>query len=125
MTQKDFLAHVQGVGDGVTTKEAERWSVAVLIALSQLVSDTTLRRHFVTQLPGFLKSRVLEEPPESLLMNREALLQHIASALGTHVPEAQRALQAVYRAVKAAVAPGQITAFEAHIPKDVVAALER
>ncbi len=125
MTRKDFLAQVQGIGDGVTTKEAERWSVAVLVALSQLVSDTALRRHFATQLPGFVKSRILEEPPESLLMDREALLQHIASALGTHVPEAQRALRAVYRAVKAAVAPGQITAFEAHIPRDIVTALER
>ena len=125
MKKDEFLARVQKLGALPSRKDAERWSAAALRALSQLVPETELRRHFISQLPGFLKSRLLDEPPPALLMDRDAFLQHIAATLGTHAPEGERVLRTVYRVLKEAVSPGQIAEFEAHIPKDIAAFLER
>jgi uncharacterized protein (DUF2267 family) len=72
-----------------------------------------------------LKSRLLDEAPRSLLMDRDTFLQHLGSGLGTHAPEAEIALRAVYGVLKQAISPGEIAALEAHIPKDIVALLER
>jgi hypothetical protein len=58
-------------------------------------------------------------------MDREALLQHVAHGLGARVPEATRTLRAVWSGLKASLPPGQVTDFERHVPKDVVALLER
>jgi uncharacterized protein (DUF2267 family) len=87
--------------------------------------DTEVRRHFVSQLPGLLKAHLLAEPPRSLVMDRDTFLQHLGSALGTHAPEAETALRAVYGVLKQAVSAGEIADLEAHMPKDVVALLER
>lgn len=125
MTTKDFLARVERSGALPDRKEAERWVAAVLTSLSQLLPDSETRRHFVSQLPGRLKSRLLEEPPRSLLMDRDAFLQHLGSALGEHAPGAEIALRAVYGVLKQAVSEGEIAHFEAHIPKDIAALLER
>lgn len=125
MTAEDFVARVQQSGALPSRKEAEQWSAAVLTSLSHLLPDSETRRHFVSQLPGRLKSRLLDEPPRSLLMDRDAFLQHLGSALGTHAPGAEMALRAVYNVLKQAVSAGEIADFEAHIPKDIAAFLER
>ncbi len=125
MDKREFLAHVQAAAALGSPREAQALALAVTRALSQLVSDPTERRHFITQLPGFLKTPLRDDPSEPLVMDREALLQHVAHGLGTHVPEATRALRAVWSGLKAAIASGQITRFEQHLPQDVVALLER
>jgi uncharacterized protein (DUF2267 family) len=124
MTRAEFLAHVQKYADLSSTKEAERWSLAVLVSLMHLLDEAELRRQFVAQLPGFFKSRLQEEPPRGLVMDREAFLQHVAAALDTHVAGAERAVRSVYGAVKAAVSRGQITKLEAHLPEDLVTFLK-
>ncbi len=123
MTAKDFLARVQRSGGFPDRKEAERWAAAVLTSLSHLLPDSERRRHFVSQLPGRLKSRLLDEPPRSFVMDRDTFLQHIGSALDTHAPGAEIALRTVYGVLKQAVSEGEIAAFEAHVPKDIAAFL--
>ena len=125
MKRDDFLARVQKTGVLPGRKEAERWSTEVLRALTHLLSEAEIRRHFISQLPGFLKARLRDEPPHVLLMDREAFLQHVASALGTHVPGATPAVRVVYDVLKEALSPGQIAEFEAHVPKDIALFLER
>ena len=125
MNMKDFVERVQHSADLPSRKEAERWSVVVLTSLSHLLPNSETRRHFRSQLPGRLKSRLLDEPPRSLLLNRDAFLQHLGSALGTHAPGAETALGAVYGVLKQAVSEGEIAHFEAHIPEDIAALLER
>src|SRR3970040_2524187 len=83
-------------------KEAERRSKAVVSALAQMAPDSETRRHFTTQLPGFLKSHLLAERPRYLKMTPDAFLQHIGHALDAHVPEGQGTLSAVYGALREA-----------------------
>ncbi len=125
MKTEDFVLGVQRSGALPNRKEAERWATAVLTSLSQLLPDSEGRRHFVSQLPGRLKSRLLAEPLHALLMDRDAFLQHLGSALGTHAPGAEVALRVVYGVIKQAVSEGEIADFEARIPKDIAALLER
>ena len=125
MKTEDFVARVQQSESLSSRTEAERWVAAVLTSLSHLLPDSETRRHFVSQLPGRLKSRLLDEAPRSLLMDRDAFLQHLGSGLGTHAPAAETALRAVYGVLKQAVSAGEIADFEAHIPKDIAALLER
>jgi len=124
MNTKDFVERVQYSADLPSRKEAERWSLAVLTSLNHLLPNSETRRHFVSQLPGRLKSRLRDEPPRSLLLNRDAFLQHLGSALGTHAPGAETALRAVYGVLKQAVSEGEIADFEAHLPKEIAALLE-
>jgi uncharacterized protein (DUF2267 family) len=119
MTREEFLERVQTTGALASQTEAERWSAAATRALAQLLPESELRRHFVSQLPGFLKSRLQDHPPPALSMDREALIQHVAAALDAHAAQGERALRTVYGVLKQAVSPGQIAEFEAHVPGDV------
>lgn len=47
------------------------------------------------------------------MMDREALIQHIAAALDVHVPEGRRALLAVWSVLRRSVSQGEIAEFEA------------
>lgn len=125
MKTGDFFKRVQTAGGLPSRKEAELWSFGVLGALTQLLSEAEVRRHFISQLPGEIKSRLLAEPTHALSMDSNAFVQHVASALGVHAPEGERALRTVYRVLKEALSPGQISEFEAHIPKEIAAFLER
>lgn len=125
MKKTDFLAHVQAAGELGSAREAERWSKAVLTALMDSALDSGTRRRFITQLPGFLKTPLLAETPRGLLMDREALLQHVGAALGTHAPEAERALACVWSAVRKAISAGEIAEFQTHVPEDVASYLAR
>jgi uncharacterized protein (DUF2267 family) len=125
MKKDEFLARVRTAGDLPGPKEAERWATTALGALTQLLPDPELRRHFVSQLPRFLKSRLRDEPPPPLSMDRNALFQHVGAALGAHAAEGRRAVRAVYAVLRAALSAGQIAEFEAHVPKDVAAFLAR
>lgn len=125
MKADEFFARVQAAGGLADAALAERWSLAVLRALTHLLGKADARRHFVTQLPGPLKAALLEEAPHPLAMDREAFLQHVASQLRTHVPEARRAVRAVSGVLKEALSPGQIRDLEAHVGEDIVALLER
>ncbi len=58
-------------------------------------------------------------------MERDAFLQHIASGLGTHVHDAERALRVVYGVVREAVSAGQIAELEATVSRPIGAYLER
>jgi uncharacterized protein (DUF2267 family) len=119
MTKEEFLSRVQTAGDLAERKEAERWSQAVTVALSHLAPDSETRRQLITQLPGFLKRPLLAEAPRSLLMDRGALIQHVAAALDTRAPNAERAVRTVYGVLRKAVAPGELADFEARVPPDV------
>lgn len=123
MRKHEFLALVQAAGAFASPKEAERRSKVVASALARMAPDAETRRHFATQLPGFLKSHLLAERPRSLRMTPDAFLQHIGHGLHAHVPEARRTLRAVYGALRAAVADGEIADFEARIPRDIAALL--
>ncbi len=125
MKKAEFLAHVQRSGGLESPKEAERRSKAVLSALAQMLPDAESRRHFASQLPGFLKSHLAAERPRYLKMTPDALLQHIGRTLDAHALEAKRTLRVVYGVVREAVDPGGIDAFEQHIPKDIAALLPR
>lgn len=123
MKDRDFLARVQELGGLASPKEARRWATEVLRAIAHLLPEAQVRRHFISQLPGALKARLLAEPPRALLMDRGAFVQHVAAALGVHAADGERALRIVYRVLKEAVSPGQVAQFEAHIPKDIAAHL--
>jgi uncharacterized protein (DUF2267 family) len=123
MTRQQFLAAVRTEGRLGSAREAERWARAVVAALSHLAPDAETRRQFLTQLPGFLKRPLLAEPPRGLLMDREALVQHVGAALDVHAPDAERALRTVWRVVRRAIAPGELTDFQERLPRDVAAFL--
>ena len=125
MKKGEFLAQVQAGGALPGPKDAERWATATLRALTQLLPEAELRRHFISQLPSFLKSRLRDEPPPALPMDRGALFQHVGAALGEHASEGQRAVRVVYGVLKAALSPGQIAEFQAHVPKEIAALLVR
>jgi len=125
MKKTDFLAYVQAAGKLDSAGEAERWSMAVLTALTDSAVDSETRRQFITQLPGFLKTPLLAETPRGLLMDREALLQHVGAALGTHAPAAERALACVWSALRKAISAGEIADFRAHLSEDVASYLAR
>jgi uncharacterized protein (DUF2267 family) len=125
MKKDEFLSRVQAAGALPDRRAAEQWSRAVASALAQLSPTPEGRRHFLTQLPGFLKTQLLSETPRPLVMDREAFLQHVGAALGAHAPEAQRALLVVWGVLKQAVSAGEIEDFEAYVPKDIAALLER
>jgi uncharacterized protein (DUF2267 family) len=125
MKENEFLARIQAGGALATRKEAKRWCVVVLGALTQLLPEAEARRHFISQLPGTLKATLLEEEPHALLMDRDAFLQHVASGLGTHVTEAERALHVVYGVLGKAVSAAQIAEMEAAVPRPIGAYLKR
>lgn len=125
MTGKEFLSRVQRAGALPGQRDAERWSTVVVSALTHLLPDPETRRHFVSQLPGFLKSHVLAEKPRSMLMDRDAFLQHVGAALGVHAPEAERAFRAVYGVLRQTVSAGEIADLEGHVPADIAAFLRK
>lgn len=125
MNKREFLARVQRSGGLESPKEAERQSVAVLTAIWHVLPDSEARRHFASQLPGFLKSRLAEERPRGLLLTGDAFLQHLGRALDVHAPEAERALGTVFGVLREAVSAGQVGDLEAHLPKEVAGLLER
>jgi uncharacterized protein (DUF2267 family) len=125
MKEKAFLGRVQELGGLATRQDADRWSMAVLGALCDLLADAETRRHFVSQLPGTFKARLLTEEPGTYDMDPDTLVQRVAAALGVHAPEGERALRAVYRVIKEAVSSGQLAAYEACLPKDLAVFLER
>ncbi len=125
MRKDEFLTKVQTLGGLPSAKDAARWSTAAVRALAQLTPEPELRRHFISQLPGFLKSPLHDDPPPALLTDRDGFVQHVAATLGTHAPEGERAVHAVYRVLKEALSAGQIAEFEASIPGDIAAFLER
>ena len=124
MDKSQFLTAVRSAGAAESTREAEMVAMAVTRSLAQLLSDPAERRHFIAQLPGFLKTPLREEPPASLAMDREALIQHVAAALGTHASRATQALHAVWKVLRSAVSPGELAAFERAVPSEIVAFLE-
>ena len=125
MKKAAFLAEVQASGRLSSPKEAERWSKIVLIALADIAPDSATRRRFIAQLPLFLKTTVLAEPPRALLMDHETLLQRIGAALGVHASEAERALTSVWSTLRKAISAGEIADFQACVPQDVASYLAR
>jgi uncharacterized protein (DUF2267 family) len=90
-----------------------------------MLPDGEVRRHFASQLPGFLKSRLREERPRGLVMTRDAFLQHVGADLDLHAPEAERALIAVFGVFREAVSAGEVADLEAHLPREIAALLEQ
>jgi uncharacterized protein (DUF2267 family) len=119
MNAQEFVAQVQQAAGLERPREAERWVDSVLVALADLVPDPAARRHFITQLPGPFKGHLLAEPLRGLPMTRDALLQHVGRALHTHVPGAQRAVEAVYGVLRRAIAAGELQEFEARVPGEI------
>jgi uncharacterized protein (DUF2267 family) len=124
MDKQTFLDHARRAADLGGGEEAERRVIAIVLTLSHLLSDSARRRHFVSQLPGFLKSPLLEEArPTPLAWSRDGFVQHVASALDTHAPAAEAMLRGVYSVLREALSAGQIAEFEAQLPADVRAVL--
>ena len=63
MTKDEFLARVEKAGVLAGPEEAERRSRVVLSALTHLIAAPAPRRHFLSQLPGFLKRNYRRRPP--------------------------------------------------------------
>lgn len=124
MNEQDFLRRIREIGGLATQEDAERWSEAVLHALSDLVVDPAHWRHFMTQLPGPLKARLLVGEPQAYDMDPDTLVQRVAAALGARAPEGARAVRVVYRALKEAISPGQVKEFEADLSPALVTFLE-
>lgn len=125
MTQAEFIREVQESAGLASPAEAERWARCVVDALAELAPDSETRRQFVTQLPGFLKSHLRSEPPSLIVMDREALVQHVGAGLGVHATEARRALATVWRVLRKAVSAGEIADFEARLPPGIATFLAR
>ena len=125
MEEREFLARIQDWGGLPSPKEADRWGMTVLLAMIHLLPDRHKRRRLITQLPGTVKARLLDEPPGALLMDLDAFLQHVAAGLGTHTAEGERAVRVVYGALREAVSPGELAKVEAYLPKDVAGFLKR
>jgi len=125
MQQHQLLARIQDLAGLANAKEADRWAMVVLLSLIHLLPDRHKRRRLITQLPGSLKARLSDEPPGASLMDLDSFLQHVAAGLGAHAPEGERAVRVVYRALREAVAPGELAKFEASLPHDVAVFLER
>jgi uncharacterized protein (DUF2267 family) len=119
MKEQDFIRQVQAAAALSSREDAMEWSKAVTSALADLAPDSETRRQFITQLPGFLKSHLQAETRRSLVMDREALIQHVAATLDVHAPDARRALLAVWDVVRKAVSAGELADFEAQVPQDV------
>jgi uncharacterized protein (DUF2267 family) len=119
MKEDEFLARIQQLGGLSGPGEADRWAMTVLLALIHLLPDRHKRRRFVTQLPGSVKARLLDEPPGASLMDLDAFLQHVGAGLGTHVAGGEQAVRVVCRAVREAVDPGELAKVRAHLPADV------
>lgn len=124
MNADEFLARVQRSAGLASRQESEAWVLAVLVSLSDLLPDSEIRRHFISQVPGLLKSRLLEEPPRGLVMTRDAFVQHVGKTLGIHARRAETAIRAVYGVLKEAVSAGQLADVEAHVPKEVASLLQ-
>ena len=125
MQEKVFLGRVQELGALATRQDADRWSMAVLGALCDLLADAETRRHFLSQLPGAFKARLLTKEPGAYEMDPDTLVQRVAAALGVHAPEGERAVRVVYQVLKDAVSPGQLAEYEARLPNDLAVFLER
>jgi uncharacterized protein (DUF2267 family) len=124
MKDQQFLTEVQAAAGLTTRKEAERWAKTVAGALADLAPDAETRRQLITQLPRVLKSHLQEQTRPALVMDHEALIQHVGATLGVHAPEARRALVAVWGVMRRAVSSGELADFEARIPRDVAAFLK-
>ena len=124
MKDQQFLSEVQAAAGLPTREEAERWAKAVVGALADLAPDSETRRQLISQLPRVLKAHLQAETRPAVLMDGEALIQHVGAALGVHAPEARRALLAVWSVLRRAVSSGEIADFEARVPRDVAALLE-
>jgi uncharacterized protein (DUF2267 family) len=125
MKKTEFLAQLKAASGLASVKEAERWSKVVLTALIDLAPDSETRRHFISQLPGFLKTPLLAEPPRALIMDHDGLIQHIGAALEAHATEAERALTCVWSVLRKAISAGELADFQARVPKDVASYLAR
>lgn len=125
MKERQLLARIQELGGLPSPTEADQWAMTVLLALIHLLPDRHKRRRLVTQLPGTLKARLLDEPPGAVLMDLNAFLQHVAAGLGTHASGGERAVHIVYHALREAVSPGELARVEAYLPRDVAGFLER
>lgn len=124
MDRQTFLDQARRAADIGIGEESERRVIAIVMVLSHLLSDSAQRRHFVSQLPGFLKSPLLAEArPAPLAWSRDGFLQHVAAALGTHAAQAEAMLRGVYSVLQAALSPGQIAEFEAQVPAEIRAVL--
>ncbi len=124
MDRQTFLDQARRAADIGIGEEAERRVIAIVMVLSHLLSDSAQRRHFVSQLPGFLKSPLLAEArPAPLAWSRDGFVQHVAAALGTHAAQAEAMLRGVYSVLQAALSPGQIAEFEAQVPAEIRAVL--
>ncbi len=126
MDKQSFLERVRPAADLGTSKESDHHAVAVVVALSHLLGDSARRRHFASQLPGFLKSPLLAEArPAPVEWTRDGFVQHVASELDTHAARAEAVLRGVYSILRDAISPGQIPEFEAQLPDDVRALLHQ
>jgi uncharacterized protein (DUF2267 family) len=126
MDRQSFLERARQAADIGTGNQSEHHAVAVVVALSHLLSDSARRRHFASQLPGFLKSPLLAEaPPAPSEWTRDGFVQHVAAGLGTHAAHAEAVLRGVYSVLRDAMSPGQIAEFETQLPDDIRALLRQ
>jgi uncharacterized protein (DUF2267 family) len=124
MEKHQFLERIQEAGGA--GEEAEREAVAVAIALSHLLTESAQRRHFASQLPGFLKAPLLADArPVPAAWTRDGFVRHLAAGLGTHAAGAETVLRRIYAVLQEAISPGQIAEFEAQLPADIRALLHR
>jgi uncharacterized protein (DUF2267 family) len=124
MNEQQFLSEVQAAAGLSSRTDAMQWSMAVAAALADLAPDSATRRQFITQLPAALKRQLQAATRRSLLMDREALIQHVGASLDLHAPDAQGALLAVWGVIRTAVSAGELADFQARVPKDVAALLQ-
>jgi uncharacterized protein (DUF2267 family) len=126
MDKQAFLEQARRATELGTGEQSEQQAIAVVVALSHLLTDSARRRHFASQLPGFLKSPLLAEArPAPAVWTRDGFVQHVAAALGTHAAQAEAVLRGVYSVLQDALSAGQIAEFEAQVPDDIRALLRQ
>jgi uncharacterized protein (DUF2267 family) len=126
MDRQAFFERVRQADGDADAKAAEREAVTVVVALSHLLTDSARRRHFASQLPGFLKAALIADPPPvPTEWTRDGFVQHVAAGLGTHAARAETVLRRIYAVLQEAISPGQIAEFEAQLPADIRTLLHR
>lgn len=126
MDRQTFLDQARRTAALGADEDPEQQTIAVVVALSHLITDSARRRHFASQLPGFLKSPLLADaPPVPAVWTRDGFVQHVAAALGTHAVQAETVLRGVYAVLRQALSAGQVAEFEAQVPDDIRMLLHR
>ena len=124
MEHQEFVRHVQEEAKLASPDEAVTVIEAVLGTLGEMLSPTECR-HLATQLPKPLKgpvSRWVERPPRERTrphrFTLEEFYNRVAARSNVRYPTAVKCSQAVMKALREAVSPGELADIFRELPDE-------